>query len=156
MISTNNWPADMNYITCQKYTGQNTPNRSLDLRSYFVNVLEPTTYGDFNLASDNTPFNGHSTMSFNMELLTISFNNGTIGHEQYVGNWTAGLRNPLILDTHQSMDKFKPVKIHRVYVVVVIFVEYIELNFYILLPISFIFVYYFINYHSFSFSKRHL
>lgn len=32
------WPPNMKYLTCDEYDGTNSPDHSIDLRSYFIDV----------------------------------------------------------------------------------------------------------------------
>lgn len=59
MLVAGTWQKNMTYLTCDEYDGKNTPERAIDLKSYFIGIKEPTTYGNFSLATrPNTPFNG--------------------------------------------------------------------------------------------------
>lgn len=120
MILTDNWAIHMDdYITCDNYTGGNTPERSLDLRSHFTNISEPATYGIFNLAKTSDTFNGHSRMSFDMDLFTVAIRSNGDYREQHIGSWVAGFMTPLKLALNNNMKKVKPSKIYRVYTSVV-------------------------------------
>lgn len=116
MILTKSWPIDMNYLTCDNYTGSNTPERSIDLRSYFMDISEPTTYGQFSFANDNGTFNGYSAIAFDMDILSVTLNVKNEYHERHIGKWTAGLTTHLQLESNRSI---KPLKIYRVYTVLV-------------------------------------
>lgn len=121
MVATENWPDEMDYVACDNYTGSNTPHRSLDLRSFFVNVPEPATYGQFIFANDNVPFNGYSRLAFDMDIYAVSLNSENANVEQYLGSWTADFHTPLKLESNIGLDNFKPQTIHRVFTVVVLF-----------------------------------
>lgn len=34
------WPPNMKYLTCDEYDGTNSPDHSIDLRSYFIDVIQ--------------------------------------------------------------------------------------------------------------------
>lgn len=119
MLSSNTWPQNMEYITCKTYTGSNTPKRSLDLKSFFVNISEPTSYGSFSFASENMPFNGYSLMKFDMDILAVSIRGGMDYNEKVVGNWAAGLNSPLVINSNNSIEELKAERIYRVYTVIV-------------------------------------
>lgn len=119
MLSSNIWPQNMEYITCKTYTGSNTPKRSLDLKSFFINISEPTLYGSFSFASDNMPFNGYSLMKFDMDILAVSIRGGMDYSEKVVGNWTAGLSSKLMIKSNDSIEELKAKQIYRVYTVIV-------------------------------------
>lgn len=119
MILSNNWPENMEYITCNNYTGSNTPKRSLDLKSFFVNNSVLSSYGTFSFPNDNIPFNGNSLMKFDMDILTVSIRGGMDYNEQVVGNWTAGFTSPLIVTSNKSIEELKTERIYRVYTVIV-------------------------------------
>lgn len=119
MIFSANWQNDMKYyITCDNYTGKNTPNRSIDLRSHFVNISEPASYGKFLLAHGKSTFNGYSAMSFDMDVLFVKPR--LIYQEKYLGNWFAGRTTQLQIESHKRENGLKPTKIYRVYTVLVL------------------------------------
>lgn len=109
----------MDYLTCNEYTGTNTPKRSLDLKSFFVNISEPASYGTFSFANDNVPFNGNSTMQFDMDVLSVSIRGGLNYREEIIGNWSAGFATPLVITSNQTAKKLKAETIYRVVTVVV-------------------------------------
>lgn len=109
----------MNYLTCDEYDGTNTPERSIDLKSFFVNVMEPATYGNFTFASGSTPFNGHSMMKFDMEISAVAVQGGSSVSTKNLGNWTAGLNSPLVVKSEPDMKNFTAAVVYRVYTVVV-------------------------------------
>lgn len=129
MLSSNNWPQNMEYLTCNNYTGSNTPNRSLDLRSFFVNVSDQkTSYGKFEFANDEMPFNGNSLMKFDMDVLIVSIRGGMDYRENVVGKWTAGLSSTLMIKSNTSIEQLKSSPIYRVYTVIVRFIEHFHSN----------------------------
>lgn len=121
-MTTHSWPENMSYLTCENYNGSNTPERSLDLKSFFVDVPEPPTYGTFLLTSDVSSFNGYSTMQFDMDILSVSVQNGIEYKENLIGNWTAGFSTSLqIHDINTTLEVHKTKKIYRVASIVVRF-----------------------------------
>ncbi|XP_031634040.1 ionotropic receptor 25a-like [Contarinia nasturtii] len=111
MLATNKWPL-MEYITCNSYSGSNTPQRSLlDLKSSFINNSEPASYGSFSFADDNTAFNGNSTIKFDMDILSVTIQDG-VAREKIVGNWTSGFGMPLVIKSNEHLEK--PKRIYRV------------------------------------------
>lgn len=119
MILSSNWPTDMEYyITCDNYTGKNTPKRSIDLRSNFVNIPEPASYGKFSLAHGNRTFNGYSAMSFDMDVLFVKPRQ--IYQEKCLGNWSVGHTTQLQIESHKKANGLKPTKIYRAYTVLVL------------------------------------
>lgn len=38
ILQANAWPPQMKYLTCDEFDGTNTPEHTIDLRSYFVEV----------------------------------------------------------------------------------------------------------------------
>lgn len=119
MLLTGAWPTNLQYLTCDDYDGTNTPERSIDLRSFFVGVNEPPTYGNFSFATGNTPFNGHSLMKFNMEMSVVSVQDGASVSTKSLGNWTAGLNSPLVVKSENDMKNFTAAVVYRVFTVVV-------------------------------------
>ena len=120
----------MEYLTCNNYTGSNTPNRSLDVKSFFVNVSDQkTSYGKFEFANDDMPFNGNSLVKFDMDVLTVSIRGGMHYRENVVGKWTAGLSSTLMIKSNKSIEELKPSPVYRVYTVIVSFTEHFHLNY---------------------------
>lgn len=119
MLSTGTWPTNLQYLTCDDYDGTNTPERSIDLRSFFVNVKEPATYGNFSFPSGNTPFNGHAMMKFDMDISVVSVQGGASVSTKNLGNWTAGLNSAIQVKSADDMKNFTAAVVYRVYTVVV-------------------------------------
>lgn len=119
MLLTGTWPTNMQYLTCDEYDGTNTPERSIDLKASFVNVMEPPTYGNFVFASGSTPFNGHSMMKFDMEISAISVQAGASVNTKSLGYWAAGLNSSLVVSNESDMKNFTAAVVYRVYTVVV-------------------------------------
>lgn len=119
MLLTGAWPTNLQYLTCDDYDGTNTPERPIDLRTFFVGVNEPSTYGNFSFATGSSPFNGHSLMKFNMEMSVVSVQDGASVSTKSLGNWTAGLSSPLVVKSSEDMKNFTAAVVYRVYTVVV-------------------------------------
>lgn len=119
MLSTNIWP-QMDYLTCSTYTGSNTPKRTLDLKSSFINNTERASYGSFSFADNDKPFNGFSTVKFNMDILSVTIDGGK-QTEKLVGNWASGFNSSLVIKPGEHLPK--PQKIYRVCTVLVSFAK---------------------------------
>ena len=39
MLQVGAWPVDVKYLTCDDYDGSNTPDHTIDLKSYFIGVI---------------------------------------------------------------------------------------------------------------------
>lgn len=118
MLLTGTWPTNIQYLTCDDYDGTNTPDRAIDLRSFFVNVKEPATYGNFNLPA-NGVFNGHAMMKFSMDMSVVSVQGGASVSTKNLGNWTAGLDSTIMVKSENDMKNFTAAVVYRVYTVVV-------------------------------------
>lgn len=118
MITAGAWPADMKYIACDKFTGQNSPSRPVDLVSYFTKNKEPTSYGNFSL-STSKKFNGYSYMMFEMEVNSVSVRAGSSVGTRNLGRWSSGLNSPLRLSSTEDLINLTAEVVYRVYVVVV-------------------------------------
>lgn len=118
-MTTKNWPENMDYLTCENYTGSNTPDRSLNLKSFFTNISEPTNYGKFAFGSGNVPFNGISSLAFKMDILSVSIRNGIEYNENTIGTWSAGFTSPLRIKSNKIVEELKAKRIYRVSTVVV-------------------------------------
>lgn len=119
MLLTGAWPTNMQYLTCDAYDGTNTPERSIDLKSYFVNANEPASYGNFSFPTGNVAFNGHSYMKFDMDISVVSVQGGASVSTKVLGNWTAGLSSPITVKSADDMKNFTAAVVYRVYTVVV-------------------------------------
>lgn len=118
MISANEWPPNMEYLLCDSYTESDTPNRTIDLKSFFVNVTQPTTYGTFTF-KEGVEFNGHSHLKFNMDILGVHVRNGIECNEKPLGNWLAGFSSPFYMDPMNDVEEVNARKVYRVSTVVV-------------------------------------
>lgn len=116
------WPTNMQYLSCDDYDGTNTPDRNIDLKSYFVNVKEPTTYGNFSFparTNNNNQFNGHSFMKFDMEISAVSVRGGASVNTKTLGTWTSGLTSPINIVNAEDTKNLTADVVYRVYTVVV-------------------------------------
>lgn len=120
MLQSGEWPTNMQYLSCDDYDGTNTPDRSIDLKTAFINVNEPPTYGNFSFPTGNTPFNGHSLMKFTMDVSAVSVQGGASVSTKGLGNWTAGLKSELIVKSAEEMLNLTAAVVYRVFTVVVI------------------------------------
>lgn len=120
MLISGTWQSNMTYLTCDDYDGKNTPERAIDLKSYFIAITEPTTYGNFSLVTrPNTPFNGYSYMKFDMDISAVSIFGGASVNTKNLGSWTAGLQSPLSIVETEDMKNLTADVVYRVYTVVV-------------------------------------
>lgn len=126
MLQIGAWPANMKYLTCDEYDGTNTPDRIIDLKSYFVGVTENTTYGSFSLSSrPNTPFNGYSFMKFDMDISAVAIAGGAPVNTKSLGTWTAGFNSPLSILGTEDIKNLSAAVVYRVYTVVVSYILFV-------------------------------
>ncbi|XP_055372265.1 ionotropic receptor 25a [Condylostylus longicornis] len=119
LLQAGAWPKNMKYLTCDEYEGNNTPERNIDLITYFKNIKEPTTYGEFYLESTpGTPFNGHSYMKYEMDISVVSIRSGASVNTKSIGSWKAGLDAPLDVKDLEQMHNLTADTVYRVYTVV--------------------------------------
>lgn len=120
MLQSGAWPTNSKYVTCDDYDGTNTPDRAVDLRSFFVGVKEPTTYGEFSLVSKaDSTFNGYSFMKFNMDISAVSVRGGASVNTKTLGTWTTGLQQPIDVAAPEDIKNMTADVVYRVYTVVV-------------------------------------
>lgn len=120
MLIAGTWQSNMSYLTCDDYDGKNTPERAVDLKSYFIGITEPTAYGNFSLATrPNTPFNGFSYMKFDMDISSVSILGGASVNTKNLGSWRAGLSSPLSIVETEDMKNLTADVVYRVYTVLV-------------------------------------
>lgn len=120
MLISGSWQSNMTYLTCDDYDGKNTPERAVDLKSSFVGITEPTSYGNFSLAKrSNTPFNGYSYMKFDMDISSVSVLGGASVNTKNLGTWQAGLDSPLSIVETEDIKNLTAAVVYRVYTVVV-------------------------------------
>lgn len=116
MISADKWPQNMEYVPC--FTESEKPNRTIDLKSFFMKVTQPTTYGTFAFKK-GVEFNGHSHLKFNMDILGVKVRNGIECSEKSLGNWSAGFSSPVHMDLVNDAEEVNVKKVYRVSTVVV-------------------------------------
>lgn len=109
----------MQYLTCDDYDGTNTPERKIDLRKAFVSVSEPPTYGKFIFPPAKTPFNGNSWMQFLMDMSAVSIQGGASVSTRPLGNWSASINAPIIVNSVEEMANMTAAVVYRVFTVVV-------------------------------------
>lgn len=109
----------MKYLTCDEYDGTNSPNHTIDLKSAFIEVTEPTTYGPFEFPKGKTPFNGHSFMKFDMDISAVTIRGGASVSTKNLGKWEASLDNLLYVTSEDDMKNLTADIVYRVYTVVV-------------------------------------
>nr|QGW50660.1 ionotropic receptor 18 [Propsilocerus akamusi] len=113
------WPPNMKYQTCDEYDGTNSPDHTIDLRSYFVEVNEPPTYAPFEFSIKGTkPFNGYSFMKFDVDIHAVTIRGGASVNTRNLGSWTAGLENPLQIQNEEDIKNLTADVVYRVYTVV--------------------------------------
>ena len=110
MLQSEGFPIEIKYVKCKNYNGSTSPERSVNLRSHFVAVTEPTTFGEFNLQSNpNLSFNGFSCLKFNMDISFVTYNT-----TEKLANWTAQLQSGLKIANVMKIQKLIPTKILKV------------------------------------------
>uniref|UniRef100_A0A1B0B7S3 Ionotropic glutamate receptor C-terminal domain-containing protein n=1 Tax=Glossina palpalis gambiensis TaxID=67801 RepID=A0A1B0B7S3_9MUSC len=118
MIQANAWPKNMIYMGCDDYQGENTPIRNLDLKEYFIKVSEPTSYGQFELVSEQgKPFNGNSYVKFEMDIDMVEIRGGNSVNSKPIGRWTSGLDTPLMIKDETAINNLTADTVYRVYTV---------------------------------------
>lgn len=116
------WPPNMKYLTCDEYDGTNTPDHTIDLKSYFVETTEAPTYSSFHFeAKGKLPFNGHSYMKFDTDISSVTIRGGASVNTKNLGSWTAGLESPLNILNEDDMKNLTAALVYRIYTVVVSF-----------------------------------
>nr|QZH55075.1 ionotropic receptor 25a [Achelura yunnanensis] len=113
LLDSGKWPNDMQYITCDDYDGNNTPNRSLDLKISFQEVKESATYSPFYIPEDD-PMNGRSYMEFSADLSVVTVKDGASIGSRSLGSWKAGLLNPLSLIDPENMSDYSAQLVYRI------------------------------------------
>lgn len=120
MLQVGAWPMDIKYLNCDNYDGTNTPDHTIDLKSYFVGVSEPTTYGSFEFNSRPAlPFNGYSYMKFDMDINAVSIRGGASVNTKNLGFWTSGLDATISIKNQEDMKNLTADVVYRIYTVVV-------------------------------------
>lgn len=118
MIDSGTWPMKMQYLTCDEYNGTNTPERDIDLRSSFMNIAEPATFGNYSFPIANRAFNGNSFIKFDMSLSKVEVKDGYINSSISIAKWSSGFNNNL-LSVFNETSKLKAAVVYRIKTVVV-------------------------------------
>ncbi|GBP52444.1 Ionotropic receptor 25a [Eumeta japonica] len=113
LLDSGKWPSNMKYISCDDYDGQNTPNRTLDLKSSFKEVKETPSYAPFYIPDDD-PMNGRSYMEFSTELSAVTVKDGASIGSKNLGSWKAGLSSPLLLTDPDNMSDYSAQLVYRI------------------------------------------
>lgn len=108
----------MKYLTCDEYNGKNTPEREIDLKSSFINVTEPATFGNFSFSAANRAFNGNVFIQFEMSLSKLMVKDGNINSSVSLAKWISGFNNNLLSVSNET-SKLKAAVVYRVKTVVV-------------------------------------
>lgn len=124
MLQTNSWPSDTQYLMCDEFSPGKTPKRPINLRKFFKEVDEPTTYGKFIMPdSPTTDFNGNSFMEFDMDISAVSVRGGASVNTKNLGSWTAGLNSALKVSAADDIANLSAATVYRVFTVVVCYVS---------------------------------
>ncbi|XP_055686801.1 ionotropic receptor 25a [Lutzomyia longipalpis] len=119
MLQVGAWPMDIKYLNCDNYDGTNTPEHTIDLKSYFIGVSEPTTYGTFEFNTRPAlPFNGYSFMKFDMDINAVSIRGGASVNTKTLGSWTSGLDATISIKNQEDMRNLTADVVYRIYTVV--------------------------------------
>lgn len=110
----------MKYITCEDYDGTNTPNHTIDLKTAFIEVTEPTTFGPFEIPKGGKmQFNGNTYMKFDMDINAVSIRSGASVNTRSLGTWEASLNAPINVANEAEIKNLTADVVYRVYTVVV-------------------------------------
>ncbi|XP_053673131.1 ionotropic receptor 25a [Anopheles nili] len=119
ILQSGSWPSNMKYITCEDYDGTNTPNHTIDLKTAFIEVTEPTTFGPFEIPKGaKIPFNGNSYMKFDMDINAVSIRSGASVNTRSLGTWEASLNAPISVANEADIKNLTADVVYRVYTVV--------------------------------------
>uniref|UniRef100_A0A182YN05 Ionotropic receptor 25a n=1 Tax=Anopheles stephensi TaxID=30069 RepID=A0A182YN05_ANOST len=119
ILQSGSWPSNMKYITCEDYDGTNTPNHTIDLKTAFVEVTEPTTFGPFEIPKGaKVPFNGNTFMKFDMDINAVSIRSGASVNTRNLGTWEASLGAPINVANEAEIKNLTADVVYRVYTVV--------------------------------------
>uniref|UniRef100_A0A182M9H0 Ionotropic receptor 25a n=1 Tax=Anopheles culicifacies TaxID=139723 RepID=A0A182M9H0_9DIPT len=119
ILQSGSWPSNMKYITCEDYDGTNTPNHTIDLKTAFVEVTEPTTFGPFEIPKGaKIPFNGNTYMKFDMDINAVSIRSGASVNTRNLGTWEASLSAPINVANEAEIKNLTADVVYRVYTVV--------------------------------------
>ena len=102
--------SNVSYIQCNDYKGNNTPQRSFNLRSNFVRLTELSLLKNFHLVTEKTDaFNGFSSATFDMDISLLLNETSTI-----LGSWTAQMNSPINITDKNKTKLLKQVQKFRV------------------------------------------
>ncbi|XP_035782747.1 ionotropic receptor 25a-like isoform X2 [Anopheles albimanus] len=118
ILQSGSWPSSMKYITCEDYDGTNTPNHTIDLKTAFIEVTEPTTYGRFEIPKGKILFNGNSYMKFLMDINAVTIRSGASVNTRNLGTWEASLSAPINVANEIDLKNLTADVVYRVYTVV--------------------------------------
>uniref|UniRef100_A0A1I8PVZ8 Ionotropic glutamate receptor C-terminal domain-containing protein n=2 Tax=Stomoxys calcitrans TaxID=35570 RepID=A0A1I8PVZ8_STOCA len=119
LLQSGTWPIDMKYLHCDDFQGGNTPERNINLKQAFVQINEPTSYSDFELAKQpGTPFNGHSYARFAMEINVVQFLDKNSPNRKSIGIWNAGLDSPFEVEDEENIKSIAAPIVYRVSTIV--------------------------------------
>nr|XP_040236493.2 ionotropic receptor 25a [Anopheles coluzzii] len=119
ILQSGSWPSNMKYITCEDYDGTNTPNHTIDLKTAFIEVTEPTTFGPFEIPKGGKmQFNGNTYMKFDMDINAVSIRSGASVNTRSLGTWEASLNAPIIVANEAEIKNLTADVVYRVYTVV--------------------------------------
>ncbi|XP_066596755.1 ionotropic receptor 25a [Prorops nasuta] len=114
-LEDGDWPMEPPHITCDEYNTNNTPTRNFDFlaKLKFVSESFKPTYAGFHWGSKN----GEHQAKFEMSLNLISIALGNMIGDEVVGNWPAGIDEPLKI-TKEEIVNHTAVTSYRVVTVV--------------------------------------
>uniref|UniRef100_A0A182X1S1 Ionotropic glutamate receptor C-terminal domain-containing protein n=1 Tax=Anopheles quadriannulatus TaxID=34691 RepID=A0A182X1S1_ANOQN len=119
ILQSGSWPSNMKYITCEDYDGTNTPNHTIDLKTAFIEVTEPTTFGPFEIPKGGKmQFNGNTYMKFDMDINAVSIRSGASVNTRSLGTWEASLNAPINVANEAEIKNLTADVVYRVYTVV--------------------------------------
>ncbi|XP_040162436.1 ionotropic receptor 25a [Anopheles arabiensis] len=119
ILQSGSWPSNMKYITCEDYDGTNTPNHTIDLKTAFIEVTEPTTFGPFEIPKGGKmQFNGNTYMKFDMDINAVSIRSGASVNTHSLGTWEASLNAPINVANEAEIKNLTADVVYRVYTVV--------------------------------------
>lgn len=122
MLESGAWPQNLEYLKCDELERHNTPERNIDIKQYFMKVVEPASYGEFQLATmSDKPFNGYSYMKFDMDINVVQIRGGNSVNSRSIGTWTSGLNSPLAIKDEAIIKNLTADTVYRIYTVVVIY-----------------------------------
>lgn len=81
----------------------------------FFKTPEPPSYGTF--VFDKNNFNGHSYMTFDMDVSAVSILQGASVNTKPLGSWKAGLSSNLSITDENEMKNLTAEVLYRVYTV---------------------------------------